>query len=125
MKEEVLRDKIDKHLELIKFSSQAMHEASERATAFLVMVAILANEKRATEEDKIRLSTLVSASYAQAFARSQSKQVTEKKAEAENDNSYSAVREGLEQAEAKISWLRTYIEIFNNAHLTYRQLSRE
>lgn len=125
MDDSKLKKKIEEHLELIKYNSKSLTEAPERATAFLIMVAILADEERATKEDKIRISTLVSASYAQAFARSPAKQVTEKKAEAENDATYSEMRESLEQCDAKISWLKTYIEIFNNGHLVYRQFSRE
>lgn len=120
-----LRARISEHLDLIKYDRKGMTEASERATAFLTMVAILADEKRGCEEDKSKLSTVTSASYAQAMGRSTSKQVTEKKAEAEMDEGYTAVREALEQCEAKISWLKTYMEIFNNAHITYRQFSKE
>ena len=125
MDETNLRAKIQEHLELIKYSPRAMKEASERATAFLIMVAILSDEKRNAIEDKAKLTTLRDASYAQAFGRSQAKQVTEKKAEAENDVTYTEMRETLEQCEAKISWLKDHIEIFTNAHVTYRQLSKE
>lgn len=125
MDEKTLRAKIQEHLDLIKYDAKGLREAPERATAFLVMVAILADEKRSCEEDKAKLTTLSSTTYAQAMGRSNSKQVTEKKAEAEMDEVYTAMREGLEQCEAKISWLRTYIDVFNHAHITYRQFSKE
>jgi hypothetical protein len=125
MLEEQLRAKIAEHLELIKYSPKALREASERSTAFLVMVAILADEKRSCEEDKVKLSTIVSASYAQAWSRVTAPQVTEKKILVENDPHYSDLREALEQCEAKISWLKTHMDIFMNGHITYRQLSKE
>lgn len=125
MNEEQLRQKISEGLELIKYTKRSLQEAPERTTQFLITVAVLADAKRAAEEDKAKLSTLVNATYAQAMGRSNAKQVTEKKAEAENDSSYSDTRESLEQCESKISWLRTYIDIFNNAHITYRQFSKE
>lgn len=125
MNDEQLRKVIAENLELIKYTNKSLKEAPERATQFLIMVAILADEKRSVEEDKAKLNTLVSTTYAQAMGRSVAKQVTEKKAEAENDETYTTMREGLEQCESKISWLRTYIEVFNNAHLAYRQFSRE
>ena len=125
MDEQQLRAKIDEGLELIKYTKRSLSEAPERATQFLIIVAILADAKREVEEDKAKLDTLVSTSYAQAFGKSSAKQVTEKKAEAENDETYSGMREWLEQCQSKISWLKTYIEVFNNAHITYRQFSKE
>lgn len=125
MREEDLRLKIQEHLELIKYSSRSIKDAPERATQFLIMVAVLSDEKRSCEEDMAKLSTLTSASYAQAIGHSTSKQVTEKKIEAEQDTNYTTMREALEICQAKISWLKTYINIFDNAHLTYRQFSRE
>ncbi len=125
MNEEQLRASIDEHLALIKYSNKSIKKAPDRATQFLIMVALLADAKRSVEEDKAKLSTLVSATYANAMGRSTAKQVTEKKAEAENDENYTNVREGLELCESKISWLKVYINIFENAHLTYRQFSRE
>jgi uncharacterized protein YpuA (DUF1002 family) len=125
MDEEQLRATIAEGLELIKYSKRSLQEAPERTTQFLIIVAVLADAKRATEEDKAKLSTLSNATYAQAMNRSTAKQVTEKKAEAESNEDYTNMREGLEQCESKISWLRTYIDIFNNAHITYRQFSKE
>lgn len=125
MKEEALRKKIDDHLELIKFSQKGMTEAPERATQFLIMVAVLTDEKRSSEEDKAKLSTVVSATYCEAMRTADGKNTTEKKIVAETETIYTEARETLEEIEAKISWLKTYINIFENAHLTYRQLSRE
>lgn len=123
--EKSLKAKIDEHVKLIKLDAKGINEAPERATAFLVMVALLADEKRACEQDKAKLTTLSSATFSQAIYRSPSKGVTEKKIEAEADEAYAGVRESLEECEAKISWLRTYMEIFNNAHITYRQFAKE
>lgn len=125
MTDESLRSKIAEHLELIKFSSKGLSEAPDRTCKFLVMVAILANEKRSCEQDKAKLTTLVATSFSNALNSSQGKGVTEKKLEAEKDPQYTEFREALEDCESKISWLRTYIDIFNNAHITYRQMSKE
>lgn len=125
MREDQLRTKIAEHVELIKFSGSALREASDRASKFLIMIAILADQKRECEEDKAKLTTLVSATFHNALGKSGGKGVTEKKLEAETDTEYTTFREALEQCEAKISWIRTYIDVFNNAHLTYRQMARE
>lgn len=125
MNEDQLRAAIDEHLALITYSSKALKEAPERTTRFLIMVALLADSKRESEEDRAKLNTLVSASKAQAISRSSLKGITEKKIEAEQDDTYTQMKESLEQCEARINWLKTYINIFENAHLTYRQFSRE
>lgn len=125
MSEESLRTKVKEGLELIKYSTRAMNEAPDRSTQFLIMVALLTDERRSCEEDKSKLDTLVAASYAQAMGRSVLKGVTEKKIEAEQDTSYTDIREAQENCAAKMTWIKTYIEIFNNAHITYRQFSKE
>lgn len=120
-----LEQKIQQHLDMIKYTSQSLKEAPERASAFLIMVAILADEKRKTEQDKAKLTTIVAGSYSNALNTAEGKGVTEKKIAAEANDEYNECREALEDCESKISWLRTYIEIFNNAHITYRNLSKE
>jgi len=125
MKDEVLKEKIKAHIDKVPYENVTEDEAKDRSTAFLVMLAILTDEKRACEEDKSKLVTMSSASYAQALARSGAKQVTEKKVEAEQDGNYTHMREALEECEAKISWLRSYMNIFENAHVTYRQFSKD
>jgi len=123
--EDQLRERINGYLDLIKYSPKALKEASERATEFLIATALLADAEREAEEDRAKFTTLVAAAEAQAFARSKAKQVTEKKVEVENDPMYTEIREILEQCEAKIKWIKTYIRIFENAHIVYRQFSKE
>ena len=125
MTDQELRARIKEHLDLVTYSRQGMKEAAERCTAFLVMVAILTDEKRECEDEKAKITTMETASYAQAIGRSQAKQVTEKKIEAEQDQNYTIIREAKEHCEAKISWLKTYISIFENAHITYRTFAKE
>jgi hypothetical protein len=124
MTEELLKQKIEECLELIKYSSKSISEAPERATKFLIMQAFLVDEKHKTEQDKIKLVTLSEACFSEAVSRSQGG-VTEKKLAAGNDRDYIAAREALEQCESKIAWLKSYLDIMNNAHITYRALMRE
>jgi hypothetical protein len=124
MTEELLKQKIEECLELIKYSSKSISEAPDRATKFLIMQAFLVDEKHKTEQDKIKLITLSEACFAQAVSRAQGG-VTEKKVAASVDPDYAASREALERCEAKIAWIKAYIDIMNNAHLTHRQFMRE
>lgn len=125
MKESVLRAKIAEHMELIKFSQQSLREAPERATAFLIIGAILLDEKRECENELAKLESLASASRFQAWQRSTAKQVTEKKIEADNDNTALDMAETFKECENKVKWLKGYIELFNNAHITFRQFSKD
>lgn len=125
MLDQALKDNIDNHVELIKYSSRAMKESSERATSFLVMVALLADAKRACEEDKVKLNTIVLAAKAQAWSKATAVQVTEKKIMVDNDSMYNDLREALEQCEHDINQIKTYMEIFNNAHIAYRNFAKE
>ena len=125
MNDAELREKIAQHIELIKHSRQGMKEAAERCTSFLVMCAIINDEKRECEDERAKLITMETASYAQAVGRSLAKQVTEKKIEAEQDTNYTLIREAKESCDSKVSWLRYYLTIFENAHITYRQLMKE
>jgi hypothetical protein len=122
--DEILKQKIWEHLELIKYSTKSISESPDRATKFLIMQAILVDEKRKSEEDKVKLTTLVEASFSEAVGKA-SGGITEKKLSAERDLSYIEAREALGECEAKISWLKSYVEIFNNGHICYRGLMRE
>lgn len=124
MEFEEIQELVHEHIQLIAFGKGAFNEALDRATKFLTMVAILSDFKLERERRKAKLTTLREAFYTHAMRESSSKQVTEKKAEAESNKEYTDQREAVEEIEAEISWARTNMEIFNNAHVTYRQMAK-
>ena len=125
MKFEELKELIDEHIDLILLDAKALKEAQDRATRFLVVVSVLSNYRLDLEKKKTKLITLREAHFSQALGRSEAKNVTEKKMEAESDPKYTGQREAVEEIDSEISWVKCHIEIFNNAHITYRQLSKE
>jgi len=119
-------DKIVKeHLKLITITGKGLSEAKERAAKFLVIMAILNDFKRITEENLAKINTLRDANLAMAIQEAAGKTITEKKTNAALNNDFSNAREQVEESEAMISWTRTYIKIFEHAHLTYRAAAKE
>ena len=106
---------VNEHIQLIAFSKDSYKEALERATKFLVISAIVAEFKREMLRD---------AFYAKALSEAEGKNVTEKKAMVPLNPDYAKQVEVCGELEASIGWSRTMIDIFNNAHVTYRQIAK-
>lgn len=113
------------HIGLITINATALAQGKERAAKFLVVQAILSNHLKELRDAKVSVSTLEKASYAQAILGASGKNVTENKIIAEADPYYSQNREALESISSEESWTKEHFDIFNNAHLMFRQYSRE
>lgn len=100
-------------------------EAERRASQFLVASAHLAEWIHIIKESKIKADSIKIATYSEQMKKSESKLVTEKKAEAEASEAYITVREEFEYLENDVSYLRTYLELYGNAHVFYRQISKD
>lgn len=116
---------VSEHIDLIEISATALASGKDRAAKFLVMEAILVNHLKTLEEGKAQLATLTNASYAQAMLMADGKNVTENKAKAENDPHYAQVREASEMIDAEINWVKNHMKIFDNAHVMFRQYTRD
>jgi hypothetical protein len=121
---EEVKGLVDENIDLIAYSKQAFKEATERTTKFLMVVAVLADYKLELEQKKAKLTTIREAQYHNVISVAEGKTVTEKKVVAEAHPQYAKSREDVELVEAEISWTKTYIEIFNSAHVTFRQMAR-
>lgn len=115
---------VNEHIQLIAFSKDSYKEALERATKFLVISAIVAEFKREMQEKLTKTETLRDAFYAKALSEAEGKNVTEKKAMVPLNPDYAKQVEVCGELEASIGWSRTMIDIFNNAHVTYRQIAK-
>jgi len=121
-----LKDFISKCANLLELSEGITpQEASKRAAKFLAAHAVLNEYKRQYKQEQIKATSLERAVYAQGMANDTAKNVTEKKAFAEASGSYIEARENLEAIQAELSYLQTYMDIFQNAHVFYRKLSNE
>lgn len=116
---------INDHLELITVDAKGIAEARERAAKFLVAQSVLSTFLRKFEDDLARSVTMKDVTHAQAIQTAEGKNVTEKKANATLDTNYSNAREFNETLEAFKYWIKTHIKLFENAHLMFRQYSKE
>ncbi len=122
---EKLEELINEHLDMITITTKSILDAKERSGKFLIIQSILATFLRDFEEDRSKVKTLELTSYAISLGASEGKNITEKKVNVELDRAYSQNREDLEKMDAIREYLKTHIKIFENAHLMYRQYSRE
>ena len=116
---------VEEHVDLIAVDGRAMAEARERCAAFLTVVAVLTDFKREIEVDKIKINTLTEIAYSDAISFAEGKTITEKKIHMVNDSKYTEQRDCLAEMEALRDWVKKYISIFENAHVTYRQMAQE
>jgi hypothetical protein len=120
-----VKEIIEKYEKLLPLEGSISYvEAEKRAGAFLTIMAKIANWKHMFADDKIRLLSLQSATYASELAKGKYKTMTENKVQAEASEEYQKSREALESIENDISYLKAYSDIFLNAHLFYRQMAR-
>lgn len=123
-KEDVLKI-VEDHIDLIAVDAKGIAHAKERAATFLVCQSILSTYSRELKQKKAKLKTTVEAGYAMAIRASEGKNITEKKVNVALDKTYSKYREAFEDLEALEDWVKTHTKIFENAHLMFRQYSRD
>lgn len=97
-------------------------EAEFRAGQFLVAMALVTDWKHLFTEEKIKFTSVQAVVYAEELFKGVSKTVTENKLSAEASKAYLTAREELEGVENDISYLKTYLELYTNAHIFYRNL---
>lgn len=122
---EELKTYINTKISLIEYDPTNLSDPIVRSTDFLIVQSKLNDYRFYCETELARKRTLVEASFKDAKDASDGKNITEKRIDASTDRDYTKIREALEELEAEVKWVKTAIDIFNNAHLTYRQLSRE
>lgn len=116
---------VDNHIGLIEVNPIAMNQSKERAAKFLVVQAILSNHIKELQDVKAQVSTLEKATYAQCLMTASGKNVTENKIMAEAHPDYAKNREALELIDSELNWCKQHFDIFNNAHVMFRQFSKE
>jgi hypothetical protein len=99
-------------------------EAERRAGKFLEAQAQISEWRHILSEEKIRLVSQQAAVYAEELSKCTGKTVTENKVTVEANSTYQRVREDFEYVENDVSYLKAYYEIFNNAHIFYRTMSK-
>ncbi len=125
MNQEQIQDLVTESLDLIEINASALGDGKRRAARFLVVQAILATYLKSLEECKAKTDVMLEAQFAQAVFGAEGKNVTEKKVSASANKDYSNVKEAMGNIDAEINWIKTHLKIFDNAHLMFRQYTRE
>lgn len=120
-----MHETIDKYAALLPLGgSVSTVEAERRAGEFLHAQATISNWRHMLGDEKIKLTSIQTATYASEMSRGTAKTVTENKLTAEASAEYTKAREDLERIENDLSYLKAYYDIFQNGHVFYRQLSK-
>ena len=104
--------------------SISLPEAEKRAGQFLYALAYITDERFNLGDAKIKALSVQSAVYAEVLAAGEAKTITENKIAAEANPAYIGAREELEIVENQLTFLKAYYEIFNNAHIFYRNMAK-
>lgn len=104
--------------------SISVPEAESKAGAFLEAMAFITDRKHLLSEDKIKLTSIQSATYSEELFKGTSKTMTENKILAEASEEYKAAREALEYVENDIAYLKAYYDIYMAAHVFYRNMAK-
>ena len=100
-------------------------EAEKRSGEFLTALAQITEWRHLFSAEKIKLLSIQTGVYAERMSLGTAKTVTENKLTAEASKEYIIAREALENIENDISYLKSYYDIFLNAHLFYRAMAKE
>lgn len=120
-----IKEFIEKYSALLPVGkSVSFTEAERRAGEFLSAQATITEYRHILNEDKIRLITSQTATFAEEMSKGTAKTVTENKMHAEASASYISAREELERMENDLAYLKAYYDIFNNGHVFYRQMAK-
>lgn len=108
----------------ITYDSNDLRDAEIKASEFLAINAQIISMKLELQSYQVRLISLQDAVYKDAVMNAGGKNVTESKLIAEATKDYQLTRENVENINAQLDYLKHFIDLFNNAHIFYRQLSK-
>jgi hypothetical protein len=120
-----LQELVMSHIGMIEIDRNAIIEARSRAARFLVIQSHLNDHLKILDDVMVKASTQEKASYAQAILVAPGKNVTEQKVHAEADPMYVQAREACELVKSEHNWTKRHYEIFENAHVMFRQIAAE
>ena len=100
------------------------YEIEKRTGAFLQCKARVVEWKRLFTEQRNHSKSLERTAFKIAIQMQGKGGVTENKLKAEADPEYQKYRELYEHYDSVVSYLRAYRDIFQDAHIMFRQLSR-
>lgn len=120
-----VKDLVNEHIDLITITAAGLAQATERATKFLIIQSILVSYLKDVDDDIAKVDVAKEAIFADSIRKSDGKTITEKKINVAEDINFSSIKQQREELDSLRSWVKGHIKIFENAHLLYRQNSRE
>ena len=124
VKFEEIKKYVDETIKKITIDAKGLAEATTRSSDFLVASSILTHYLKETQEEIAKAEAETDASYAHAIQSQEGNKITEKKIGASTNVDYTRAKLKLAELEATRDWIKGFIRIFDNAHITYRQLQR-
>jgi len=119
-----VQELVDHTYEKTKYETGDFRDCEVRASDFIAMNAVLITHKYDLRSEVVTLTSLRDAIFKQALLTADASNVTTKKVIAEANGDYQKIRERLELTENKIEYVRHFIDLFKDAHIFYRQLSK-
>lgn len=120
-----IEELINENVGLITVDAKGLAEAGMRSAKFLVVCSILATYLKQLETELGKVDANTAAIFGQAVKNAIGKNITEKKTEAGMDPEVLKTAHLKSALDAQRTWIKTHIKIFENAHVMYRQFSRE
>lgn len=115
---------IDHYVELLPSKNVSQSEAESRAGEFLLAVAHISNMRHLYSNDKIKAESMERIIYGKLITSLKGTKITENKILVESNPEYQLVREELERIQSDMEHLKHFQDIFMNAHVFYRQVSK-
>jgi hypothetical protein len=100
-------------------------DIEKKAARFLVLKAGIADAIWALESKTLEATSVVKADYIRALDEVDVKTIAEKQLRADADSDYLDNKKTLGECKIALDWLQTYADIFNNAHIFYRQQMKQ
>lgn len=116
---------VNQYVELLPIEDNNLLAKSEvKASKFLVAIAKLVAVRDRLLNQKVKKDALKSVAYAEAINSATGSNAPTREANAAANPSYLSSAEQISMIDNQLLYIRTYIEIFTNAHLLYRSLSK-
>jgi hypothetical protein len=121
-----LRETLSRFIDLLQISEEKKmvtpDEAEFRAIEFLRACSYVAHMRHLFSNQHVGAVAEQSTAYKLAIIRAEGKNITERKVIAEADPEYVLATKKAAELQNDIDFLRQHYDIFNNAHILYRQI---
>lgn len=125
MLSEEVRSLIEEGLKIVgRDKGVSQFEAEERASSLLIVAAELLKQKYNLENKAVKTSSIQKVSFSKSIHEATGANVTEKKLKAESNPVYIKDREESEELDNDVTYLKAIIELFKDAHIMWRQISK-